>query len=224
MHGHHHHCEHGHDDHHLEIKNPAAELKIYLIVFGIQILVFVFQLIGSYLSSSIALLSDTMHVLIDANSQLLAIATAFLVIKKIYPENKVRSISGFISAGMLAATAAFIGYEAIERLLNPAAVKISLMLLFVVPGAIANALSIMIVSVKQEGNITKTALLRHIAVDLGQSVIVILAGILMYLNPIWLAKLTSNSFLIDPVLSLIFTFFAFYLAYRTAKDALYSYR
>ncbi|MBI4992331.1 MAG: cation transporter [Candidatus Harrisonbacteria bacterium] len=189
-----------------------CEMKAYWIAFSIGIAIFFFQLIGAYLSGSVALLADTFHVFIDSLGHLLAIWTAWMVATKNYAGKRVRAFSSFISCLILLATAALIFREAGERMVDPIAVKSHLLLLFAIPGAVANGLSMIFIFKIVEPNITKTALMRHIGVDLGQSLVVILAGLVLILKPGW------N--LIDPILSLVFAAITVFLAIQTALSGI----
>ena len=189
-----------------------CEIKTYWIAFGFGILVFSFQLIGSRLSGSVALLADTFHVLIDSLGHLLAIWTAWMVIDNKYPEKRVRAFGSFVSSLILLGTASVIFKEAGERLADPGEIKSNLILWFVIPGAIANGLSMLFIFKMVEPNITKTVLMRHIGVDLGQSLIVILIGLVLLLKPDWI--------LLDPILSLIFAMITVFLAIQTVLSGI----
>ena len=192
-----------------------CEIKTYLIAAAIGIAVFIFELTGSYLSGSLALLSDTFHVFIDTAGHVIAIVTSYLISKKIFAEKQSRSFGGFISAALLLITSLIVGYEAVQRMIDPVMVNVGTLLLFAVGGALANGVVLWLVDSRTEPNITKTNLMRHIALDLGQSLIVIASGIILLVAGYYNFSLP----LIDPVLSMVLALFALVLSFKTAKEA-----
>ena len=190
----------------------CCEIKAYWVAFFIGILIFLFQLVGSYLSGSMALLADTFHVLVDSLGNLLAIWTAWIVLDKKYNEKNARAFGGFMSSFLLLATAIIIGKEGWERLLHPAQVRSGFLLLFAIPGAVGNAFAMSVILKRTEPSLTQSALMRHIGADLGQSLIVIVSGLILFFNP------ALN--IIDPVLSLLFALFTVFLAVKTAMASL----
>ena len=117
-----------------------------------------------------------------------------------------------MSSFLLLATAIIIGKEGWERLLHPAQVRSGFLLLFAIPGAVGNAFAMSVILKRTEPSLTQSALMRHIGADLGQSLIVIVSGLILFFNP------ALN--IIDPVLSLLFALFTVFLAVKTAMASL----
>ncbi|HEY4499998.1 MAG TPA: cation diffusion facilitator family transporter [Candidatus Paceibacterota bacterium] len=200
---------HRHFNH--DSKDCYCEIRTYQIVLAIGIIVCVFELIGSLLSGSVLLLSDTFHVLADTIQTGIALLTALTVVKQRENESDIRSISGYISGILLVILGTAIIREALEKLFNPQPIKAGVMLSFALIGAIANGWSLWLVHAYNERTITQRAAFRHLLVDLSQSLVVIVAGI-------FIASFQSASFL-DPLLSIAIALYSFWLGYITIRDA-----
>ncbi len=193
-----------------------CEIKTYCFAFLIGVLVFLFQLYGSHVSGSVALLADTFHVLIDALGHLLAVATAYLVLKFPQLEKKSRSVAGGLSALLLLIASLFIGYEAFGRLWNPVEINSKLLVIYALGGALGNAIVLWLVHSRTDHSVTKAALLRHILVDLGQSMVVVISGAILLIQPY---VLRNALYLIDPSLSLLLAALTLFLGIKTGLES-----
>lgn len=188
-----------------------CEIRTYQIVLVIGIAVCIFELIGSLLSGSVLLLSDTFHVLTDTIQTGIALLTALIVVKQRDSETNIRSLSGYISGILLVILGATIIREALEKILNPQPIKAGIMLSFAIVGAAANGWSLWLVHAYNERTITQRAAFRHLLVDLGQSLVVIAAGIFI--------ACFQRGARLDPFLSIVIAVYSFWLGYATIRDA-----
>ncbi|MBI5344538.1 MAG: cation transporter, partial [Deltaproteobacteria bacterium] len=110
---------------------------------ALTLLVFIAELVGGYVTNSLALMSDALHVFMDLFSlglSLFAIYISELQKKKkrTYGLHRVEVFVSFINSFSLLLITAFIFYKAYGRFLQPEAVESAGMLQIAVAGLIVN--------------------------------------------------------------------------------------
>lgn len=204
-HGHHHHGHlhhHGHGHHHGHAHEHAASnrkgLTIALIITGgIMILEFV----GGLLTNSLALLSDSAHMLSDTAAIALSLAAFWFAARppsanKSYGYYRFEILAALFNGLTLFVMAGFIVFEAYERLIDPPEVAGGTMMVIALVGLAANLISAWSLMRKSDikGNINVRSAYLHILGDALGSVGAILAGLLMLLFDWYIA---------DPIISVI---------------------
>lgn len=79
---------------------------------------FAFEFLGGVFSGSMALISDSLHVLLDGAENIVSVIVSKLA-RKNKDEQKLRKIGGTISASLLFSGGCWIVYEGWERIVNP---------------------------------------------------------------------------------------------------------
>ena len=149
-HGHHHHGHlhhHGHGHHHVHAHEHAAGnrkgLTIALIITGgIMILEFV----GGLLTNSLALLSDSAHMLSDTAAIALSLAAFWFAARppsanKSYGYYRFEILAALFNGLTLFVMAGFIVFEAYERFIDPPEVAGGTMMVIALVGLAANLIS-----------------------------------------------------------------------------------
>lgn len=179
MSGHNH--EHGASGHNHGAGVHRTRIAIAL---GITLAVFVFQVIGSVITGSLALLFDSAHVLTDAGGLVMALIAAWLSTR---PASDKRSW-GFARAEVLAATAQaalllgvglFVFVEGIQRLITPEPVASNEMIFFGVIGLLGNIASLVVLAGGRSANFNMRAAFLEVLNDALGSVAVIIAAIII---------------------------------------------
>ena len=181
QHNHNTHGSHaGHDHTHGMAKNSLR------LAFFLTIIILAAELIGGMLANSLALLSDAGHVVTD----LFALGLAwFATVQTERPPNE-RKTFGYHRVGILAALAnaitliviaVVIIWEAIQRFQHPEPVQPLTMFLSAGIGIAVN-LFIGFGLQKEEDNLNVRAVLLHVLGDVGASVGVIVAGVIILLT------------------------------------------
>ena len=161
-----------------------ASVRAIVAACAITTVVFLAELIGGWLSGSIALLADAMHMISDAAGLFIALIA---VVAGKRPANQTATF-GYRRAEVLAALvnavavlfiSAFIVIEAVRRLHSPDAVDVPIMIAIAVIGLLANALSAWILSRHRHRSLNVKGAYLHVLVDLAGSVAVITAGIVI---------------------------------------------
>ena len=166
--------------------------------FLLTALILVVELVGGFLSNSLALLSDAGHVLTD----IIALGLAwFATVQATKPANA-RKTFGYHRTGILAALAnaitlilivGVIAYEAIQRFQHPEPVTPWLMFIPAVVGLVVNLY--VGFGLQKEGgeNLNVRAAVLHVFGDVGASIAVLVSGVIIWLTGWYPA---------DPLLSL----------------------
>jgi cobalt-zinc-cadmium efflux system protein len=212
MHAHQHDHSHGH---HHTIKDTRA-LKIAI---AMTLTIFIAQVIGSYVSGSLALLSDAGHMLSDAGALFIAfIALKMYASGKNNKERLQRFTFGFKRIEVLAAMingiillgmCAFLIYESFMRVFfHTADIHAEPMLITSIIGLIANIISAYMLHDSHHLS-TRSAYL-HVITDLLSSVAVIIGGLIIHY---------TGWDMIDALLSVLISVFILRSAYRLIKSA-----
>ncbi|MEY3386078.1 MAG: Metal cation efflux system protein CzcD [Bacteroidota bacterium] len=203
MSGHHH--EHGHDHHHHGHHHghihEHSDIRPLRIAVTLTSVVFIAQVVGGFLSGSLALLSDAGHVLVDLASLLIAFfglrfaakARGEHDVRYTFGLRRVEILAALTNGFLLIGICIYIVIEAVKRMVGHghSHVDSDLMLWVAVVGFVANAISAIYLH-KSEHITTRSAYL-HVMTDLMSSLGVIIAAVVI--------ELTGWE-LIDPIISI----------------------
>jgi cobalt-zinc-cadmium efflux system protein len=189
---------HNHDHVHDQREGNKKGLIIALaITTGIMILEF----FGGLFTNSLALLSDSGHMLSDASSLALSLIAIWFASRppspnKTYGYYRFEILAALFNGITLFLISGFIIYEAIQRFNEPPSVSSGTMILIASIGLIANVLSA--VSILKKGDVKSNINMRsaylHIIGDALGSVGAIIAGIVM---------LVFDWYIADPIISVL---------------------
>jgi len=197
-HDHHGHDHHGHHHHHV---HDHADIRPLRIAVTLTSVVFLTQVVGGFLSGSLALLSDAGHVLVDLASLLIAYfglrfaakARGQHDVRYTFGLRRVEILAALTNGFLLIGICIYIVIEAVRRMLGDehSHVDSELMLYVAIVGFVANAISAFFLH-RSEHITTRSAYL-HVITDLLSSLGVIIAAVVI--------KLTGWE-LIDPLISI----------------------
>jgi cobalt-zinc-cadmium efflux system protein len=172
----------GHDhDHGVAVSGHRRPLAV---VLGISSAILVVEVIGALISGSLALLADAGHMLTDVVGLSLALIAAVLVerpatSRRTWGYRRAEILAAAAQAAVLLAVGIFVVVEAIRRLVTPPEVASGAMLIFGVVGLLGNALSILLLSRIQRGNLnTRAAMLEVVNDALGSVAVLVAAAII----------------------------------------------
>lgn len=177
MGGHHHH--HSHD--HGALKGRNLGITILLNV-GITLA----QVIGGFVSGSLALLSDAMHNFSDVISLVISWIASKLSSKKqtarqTFGYKRAEILAALTNAISLVVIAFFLLKEAIERFTQPTEIESGLVMILGGLSIVLNGLSVLLVKDDAKDNINMRSAYLHLLSDMVSSVAVVLGGLVMYL-------------------------------------------
>lgn len=188
----------GHDHSHTPTvtRDNERRVLIALTITGTFMLV---EVIGGYLSNSLALLADAGHMLTDTA----ALALSYFAFrigrrnpdeKRTYGYVRLEVVAAFVNALALFAIVIWILYEAWRRFASTPEILAGPMLIVAVLGLAVNLLVLWILSADSEKHVNMEGARLHVLGDLLGSVGAILAAIIIYLTG-WTP--------IDPILSVV---------------------
>jgi len=190
--------------------HPTLSGKRLLLSIVLNIVITVAQLIGGFISGSLALISDAIHNFSDVISLIISYGANVLTHKKkqtkeyTFGYKRAEIIAAFINATSLIIIALFLAFEAIKRFSNQQEIKSDLVIWLAILGIAVNGFSVLLIKgdVKQNLNM-KTAYL-HLLTDMLTSVAVLIGGLLMKYYHIYL---------IDAILTLIISIYLIYMSF-----------
>ncbi|MEM3397304.1 MAG: cation diffusion facilitator family transporter [Thermoplasmata archaeon] len=186
------------------------KLKIaILLTFGI----FLVELAGSFITNSMALLSDAVHMLTDVVALVIALSALVIARKKpdlrrTYGLHRVEIFAALINGIAVLVIAIFILYEGYERIIAVEPVASLEMLLIALVGLCTNGVVLKVLGHSHDLNVKGAYL--HVLGDLLSSVAVVCGGILMFFTGIMI---------IDPLLSIMISIIIIYSAGKLVMEA-----
>ena len=192
----HDHSEHGHSH---APKVSAGNERAVLIGLCLTGSFMVAEVIGGYLSGSLALIADAGHMLTDTVALFLAwlgfrLGRRPADIRRSFGYSRLEVLAGLINALSLFALVGWIAYEAVQRFLAPEEVLAGPMFVVAVLGLIVNLVVFRILSGADADHVNIKGALLHVLGDLLGSVGAIAAAVIIWLTG-WMP--------IDPILSLV---------------------
>ncbi len=196
--------------------HPKRGMRYLGIALGITISFFTIELVGGFLTNSLALLTDAWHMLNDALSLALTLVAAWLALrpvttKKTYGYYRAEIIAAFLNGVFLWAVVVFIFYEALQRIQQPAEVESLNMIFIAVLGLIANVMSVLILSRSRDENLNIKGAFLHVVADTLGSLGAISAGLIMFFTGWYQA---------DALISMIIGALIFYSSWGLIRESL----
>lgn len=181
---------------HTHPSTPNRTLKIALVV---TVLLVTGEMVAGRWASSLALISDAWHNLTDLPSIALALLAAFIERRpadhrKTYGYQRAGVLAAFVNSLLLLGVAAFILYEAYERLLNPVPVLTGVMVAVGLSALIVNGGISWGLASKSREDINLRAVFIHNLGDAASNLGIVVGAIAIHY---------TGLIIIDPVLSVI---------------------
>ena len=218
--GHHHHGHdshdhhHGHHHHHGHGNNKKALLLSFLLIASFMVV----EVVGGFISNSLALLSDAGHMFSDASALLLSLLAIYFSQKAPSPSKtfgfyRYEILAALLNGLALVIVSLIIFWEAYERLIAPPQVASLPMLGIALIGLLTN---IVVAWILMRGDLQENLNVRsaflHVLGDLLGSIGAILAGILMWQ---W------NWYIADPIISMIVGVLIVISAWRVTSESIH---
>ena len=177
----------GHAHGHAHGGSGLGQSRTLAIVLAISSTILVAEVVGAYLSGSLALLADAGHVLTDVAGLSLALFAAVLTARPATPERtwgyqRAEVLAAAAQASVLLAVGAFILVEGVRRLFAPPEVLPGIMIVFGLVGLVGNALSIFVLSRASAGNLNTRAARLEVLNDALGAVAVLVAALVVLLT------------------------------------------
>lgn len=152
--------------------------------FGITVTILVAEVIGAFLTNSLALLVDAAHMLTDSTGLLLALTAATLIMRK--PTSKrtwgfrrAEVLSATLQSTLLLGVGVYALVDGIRRLFEPTEIAGGGLLVFGIIGLLGNVASMAILASGRDDNLNMRAAFLEVVNDALGSVAVIISAIVI---------------------------------------------
>ncbi|NLZ48621.1 MAG: cation transporter [Clostridiales bacterium] len=197
---------------HIYLKESKKKI---LYSIGLVAILFIFKLFGGIFANSLALLSDSLHLITDFFALIISwiglkLSSKPANAKYTYGHYRHSILTALINNILLICISIFILYKAYLRFLNPVAVESSLMIIFSLLGIIVNTLILLNLKSNANNINVKSALL-HFAGDAVADISVLVGAVVIYFSKISI---------IDTILSLILSLIILRSAVKMTIDCI----
>jgi cobalt-zinc-cadmium efflux system protein len=196
---------------------PTVSGKNLLITIFLNVLITIAQLIGGFISGSLALLSDAVHNLSDVLSLIISFIANRLThnkkqnLSQTFGYKRAEIIAAFINAATLIVIAIILGIEAIKRFYNPVEIGSNMVIWLALIGITGNGLGVLFLKKDAGHNLNMRSAYLHLLTDMLSSIAVLIGGLLMkFYHVYW----------IDAVLTLLISIYLIYMSWRIFIDSL----
>ncbi len=199
---------HKHDHGHLNGRNLGIAI---LLNIGITLA----QVIGGFISGSLALMSDAMHNFSDVLALIISWFASKLSKKdqtsaQTYGYKRAEILAALINAVSLIVIAFFLLKEAISRFSDPVEVQTGLVMILGGLSIVLNGLSVLLVQKEAKDNMNMRSAYLHLLTDMISSIAVVFGGLAMYLWDVaW----------VDSALSIGIAFYLVYSSWGLVKES-----
>ncbi|MCF6224211.1 MAG: cation diffusion facilitator family transporter [Flavobacteriaceae bacterium] len=203
---------HNHSHNHTQLSSKRLLFSIFL-----NIIITVAQVIGGFISGSLALISDAVHNLSDVISLIISYIANILTNRKkqtlhqTFGFKRAEIIAAFFNSATLIIIAVFLAIEAIKRFSHPQEIQSNLVIWLALVAILGNGLSVLLLKRDAEYNLNMKSAYLHLITDLLTSVAVLIGGILMkYFQIYW----------IDALLTILISIYLLYMSWEIFIDSL----
>jgi cobalt-zinc-cadmium efflux system protein len=201
-----------HHDHHHARSRSKARLAVALVLAGSYLLA---EVVGGWLTNSLALLADAGHMLSDVAALALSLAALWIAerpadSRRTFGYYRAEILAALLNGAALIAISIYIFFEAARRLAQPPEVLGGWMLAIAVGGLIVNLLALLVLSGGKEHSLNVRGAWLHVLTDALGSVGAIAAAALIWLFRWYWA---------DPAISIAIGLLVIYSAWRLVQES-----
>ncbi|MDF2045770.1 cation diffusion facilitator family transporter [Microbacterium sp. Kw_RZR3] len=164
----------------------ASNRRLLATALTLTASVMVVQIVGAILSGSLALLADAAHMFTDAAALVVALVATAIASRpaddrRTFGYQRAEVLGALANGVILIVLCAWVGIEAVQRLLTPAEAEVEggLMLVVAAVGMVANAISMWLLGRAQKRSINVRGAYLEVLGDLVGSIAVIIAAIVI---------------------------------------------
>ncbi len=204
----------GHDHAHAAGRAvDRSRLRVVLLVTGV---VAVVELVGAFLSGSLALLADAGHMLTDTAAIVLALSASYVATlpatpRRTFGYHRAEILAALINAVVLLGVCGYLAVAGVRRLLDPVDVAAGQMLAFAAVGLAANLVSLALLARRRSQSLNMRGAFLEVLGDAFGSVAAIAAGVVIA---------TTGFTRADPIASLLIAVLILPRAWSLLRDCL----
>jgi cobalt-zinc-cadmium efflux system protein len=193
----------------------AVDRSRLTIVLGVTVAVVGVELVGAWVSGSLALLADAGHLLTDAASVAVALSASYMATvpatsRRTFGLHRVEILAALVNAVVLLGVCGYLAVVGLRRLVDPVAVDTEAMLVFALVGLAANALSLSLLAKRKDASLNMRGAYLEVRGDLLGSVLVVLAALVI---------MATGFLRADPVTSLLIAALILPRSFGLLRDA-----
>ena len=221
-HGDHNHTDHNHGGHDRRgvftervFEYRSVEKKKLFTSLIVTILFMLVEIVGGFLSGSIALISDAGHMFTHCFAIIIGLVAIYIARKpachhRTFGLYRAEILASFVNGIFLVLVSAVIIYEAIVRIVTPREVLGFEMFVVAIIGLVANVASIFILKGSHEHDLNVKSVFYHLLADAASSVGVVGAAVVIYYRG-WT--------IVDPIVSIGISIAILYWAWGVLKES-----
>jgi len=196
-------------------QGAATPLPRFWAVLGLTGSFMVLEVVGGWLSGSLALLADAGHMLTDVGALALSLLTAWIAQRpadanKTYGYLRWEILAALVNGAALFGIAGWVVLEAIQRMQHPGPIRSGLFLAIAVAGLVVNVVSLAMLHGARHGSLNARGAYLHVLSDALGSV-----GALAAAAIIWFTGWT----LADPIASIVLSLLILVGAWRLLRES-----
>ena len=193
----------------------SVEKRKLILSLSITSIVMIVEVVGGFLTHSIALISDAGHMFTHCFALGISLAAIMIARKPLCHHRtfglyRAEIVAAFVNGLFLLFVVAIIIYEAILRIIHPEEVLSLHMLMIAFVGLVANLVSIGILHGSHKEDMNVRSVFYHMVADAASSVGIVIAAIVIFL---------TGWNIIDPLVSLGISAVIIYWAWGILKDS-----
>ncbi|MEA3289770.1 MAG: cation diffusion facilitator family transporter [Campylobacterota bacterium] len=180
----HHHHHDGHDHSHTH-DHRSTDKKVLKIALTITFVTMVAEFVYGFLSNSLALISDAIHMFTHSFALIISLAAIVIASKeaplsKTFGYYRAEVLAAFINGITIVVSILWIVFEAYERFLNPSTIDIKTAMIVATIGLVVNIATGLILMQGDKENINLKSAFVHMLSDALSSVAIIIGYIVIY--------------------------------------------
>jgi cobalt-zinc-cadmium efflux system protein len=189
-----------------------SRLRLVLLV---TVLVAVLELVGAWLSGSLALLADAGHMITDASAVVLALSASLMATlpaspRRTFGYHRAEILAALVNAVVLLGICGYLAYAGIRRLVDPGEVDSGQLIAFAAVGLAANLVSMSLLTARRGESLNMRAAYLEVFSDTLGSVAALVAGVLIA---------TTGHLRADPAASLLIALLILPRSWQLLREA-----
>jgi cobalt-zinc-cadmium efflux system protein len=203
---------HRHGEH---ARGRAEDRRRLAAVLTCTVVVVVVELVGAWVSGSLALLADAGHLATDATSVAVALSASVVASRpatsrRTFGLHRAEILAALVNAVVLLGVCGYLAVVGVQRLVAPTQVDTGPMLVFALVGLLANAACLSLIVARKDASLNMRGVYLEVLGDLVGSLLVVLAALVI---------LTTGFIRADPLASLVVALLILPRSLRLLREA-----
>jgi cobalt-zinc-cadmium efflux system protein len=196
-------------------QSTATPMPRLWVVLGLTGTFMVLEVVGGWLSGSLALLADAGHMLTDVGALALSLLTAWIAQRpadanKTYGYLRWEILAALVNGAALFGIAGWVVVEAVQRLQHPGPIRSGLFLAIAAAGLVVNLISLAMLHGARDGSLNARGAYLHVMSDALGSVAALAAAAIIWITG-WLPA--------DPIASIVLSLLILGGAWRLLRES-----